>query len=338
MFNVPQSEALLCVLARYDDDNFVSCVESDTTHGGAKCIRSAFDLCFETLKLKNGLAAPEESGSGTEGEEEGPSAVVEMFGSNAFRASNTLLSQDWALEPQRRVFWMGSLAWTGSWKGYPYRNGTLMSVATRQLSLREPYLRDRNTPDQCKISPVCSHYAKNLSVLSVNAPPQDVRGNGMFLRGQKYSPSSSAGAFSYDTGIEEVSCTPSVMVAGFMKSASSFLYQALTRHPNVLPALRGSQHKETQCYHFDRRHPAALLQRPWCFPFIEEGEQFVSVDGTVSYDIDQNVPLVLKEVNDIYLLCIDRNCPLNLVVSLIALQCKHEGYFRGAQPSRAPVL
>jgi hypothetical protein len=103
-----------------------------------------------------------------------------------------------------------------------------------------------------------------------------------------------------------------------MKSASSFLYDALVRHPSILPALCGAQYKETNCYKHDANtaeestyaatttttttiananaRPSRLLQRSWCFPFIEPQEQFITVDGTIAYMIDASIAKTIKEV------------------------------------------
>jgi len=96
-----------------------------------------------------------------------------------------------------------------------------------------------------------------------------------------------------------------------MKSASSFLYDALVRHPSILPALCGAQYKETNCYKHDANaaegegtyvattanaRPSRLLQRSWCFPFIEPHEQFITVDGTIAYMIDPSIAKTIKEV------------------------------------------
>lgn len=278
MFNNPQHEAILCVLSRYDDPAFLTCIESDEVYGGAGCVKNAFDKCFESLKLANGLVFSTADAEDT---------VLENFEGNAFRASNTLQSFDWSLDANKRVFWMGSLALTGSWKNYPYRNGTLMAAAVQQIALRSPYTKEvTTTADQCKIASPCHHYAKNLSILASPAPATGSLRT-RFRPDPKYS---------FHTGIEEVSCTPSVVIAGFMKSASSFLYHALARHPSVLPALRGAQYKETHCYSQSSSRPDKLLERPWCFPFVEDGEPFVSIDGTVAYDIDQQVPYTMREV------------------------------------------
>lgn len=282
VFNSPQHEAILCVLENYDEPNFLACIDSDDVHGGAGCVKSAFDKCFESLKLQNGLI----SASST-ADADSDDSVLENFEGNAFRASNALQSLDWSLGANKRVFWMGSQAITGSWKNYPYKNGTLMAAAVQQITLRSPYAKGLFTKaDQCKITSQCHHFAKNLSVLTPTSSA------GPALR-SRFRP---APKYSFNTGIEEVSCAPAVVIAGFMKSASSFLYHALTRHPSVLPALQGSQYKETHCYSQDPHRPEKLLGRSWCFPFVEENEPFVSIDGTVAYDVDPQVPFTVREV------------------------------------------
>ena len=117
----------------------------------------------------------------------------------------------------------------------------------------------------------CSHYSSNLKILE------------QFQKG------------SYETGIEQAACAPTVIVPGFMKSASTFLFSAITMHPQVLPPVKGAQLKETYCYH---PSPARkLLKRAWCFPYIEENENFLTADGTVYYATDPSVAASLKEDN-----------------------------------------
>ena len=80
-----------------------------------------------------------------------------------------------------------------------------------------------------------------------------------------------------------------------MKSASTFLFSAITLHPQVLPPLKGAQLKETYCY-----HPTPIrkiMKRPWCFPYIEENENFMTADGTVYYATDPTVVTSLLEDN-----------------------------------------
>lgn len=80
-----------------------------------------------------------------------------------------------------------------------------------------------------------------------------------------------------------------------MKSASSFLFNAISSHPQVLQPVMGSQLKETYCYMTNNLRK--LRKRMWCFPFIEESENFVTADGTVYYATDENSAQVLKADN-----------------------------------------
>jgi hypothetical protein len=54
-------------------------------------------------------------------------------------------------------------------------------------------------------------------------------------------------------------------VAGFMKAASSFLYESIIRHPQVLHALRGVRFKGAYCGAVSRmpsyRHPPLCIPR-----------------------------------------------------------------------------
>jgi len=77
-------------------------------------------------------------------------------------------------------------------------------------------------------------------------------------------------------------CAPSVIVPGAIKAASSSLFAAIAKHPQVLHPLRGSNFKETGMYRNipGRDHFKDRLQ---AFPFIEADENFVTTDGTVYY-------------------------------------------------------
>ncbi|GAB5032256.1 sulfotransferase [Nannochloropsis oceanica] len=77
-------------------------------------------------------------------------------------------------------------------------------------------------------------------------------------------------------------CAPSVIMPGVIKAASSSLFGAIAKHPQVLHPLRGSNFKETGVYMNipGRDHFKDRLQ---AFPFIEADENFVTTDGTVYY-------------------------------------------------------
>ena len=51
VFQQPKSEVIMCMLLRYDDENFLSCIEEDAKFGGATCIKEAFDECFDKLNV-----------------------------------------------------------------------------------------------------------------------------------------------------------------------------------------------------------------------------------------------------------------------------------------------
>ena len=291
-------------------------------------------MCFAEHKEKNGLTIAQEgevqedalppSTTSKSQQQQQQLGLLEAFDGNAYRASNTLLqAADWSLGANTRVFWLGSLAWTGNWKNYPYRNGTLLAAAAQRIQMRQysssSIVKDSGSGTgllsssadssasaagaavsvaaagmagaQCKVSTTCHHYSNSLSQLSSR---RHTGSNGH--DGESPLRHDAVSLYTYNTGMEALACAPSVVIAGFMKSATSFLFHALTRHPSVLPALKGSQHKETYCYAQDKMQPDKLLSRSWCYPFVEEHEQFITIDGTVSYNLDQLLPATIKEV------------------------------------------
>lgn len=65
-----------------------------------------------------------------------------------------------------------------------------------------------------------------------------------------------------------MSCAPTFVIPGFMKAGTSFVYDALSKHPQVLTALRGVVFKETGCYLPREVKPSRMD----CFPFVESAE------------------------------------------------------------------
>ena len=372
---------------------FLECIHSDHRLGGAECVSDAFANCFKQFDLPNELAVKKSvmsSSSSSSSSKKGlvllkkkkkktttsstndddDRGVLEAFSTDAFQVKNLLLSHNWTLSNSRRVFWLGSLSWSGNWFHYPYPNGTLLAAASGRIKLRS--ITDSiNGLSQDNIITTttnriisCSPYSTNLSVfyettatLTASSPwmtvddtphllqysivnPQIINASSLSSSLSSSSTSVPANVFplshvdtnisssssssssssynprtSYHTGIEERSCAPAVFLVGFMKSASSFLYDALVRHPSILPALCGAQYKETNCYKHDANaaegegtyvatsattntnaRPSRLLQRSWCFPFIEPHEQFITVDGTIAYMIDPSIAKTIKEV------------------------------------------
>jgi len=128
------------------------------------------------------------------------------------------------------------------------------------------------------------------------------------------------------------SCSINFVIPGFMKCASSFLFEgifeiflptayyctvisqymcnscpylcqstALTNHPQVLRALKGVNFKETGCYLPPTKGVLRVdspNHRMNCFPFVEKHESnFIYGDATVTYSSDFNVPFYLQKDN-----------------------------------------
>lgn len=78
-----------------------------------------------------------------------------------------------------------------------------------------------------------------------------------------------------------VSCAPHFTIAGFMKSGTSFLFDSLTKHPQIVHALRGVVFKETGCYLPNSMSAKRAPERMMCFPFVESDDRIIMGDGTV---------------------------------------------------------
>ena len=253
VFNLPKSPVVLCVLRKYDDEDFITCVEGDhTSMGGANCVLQAFAECFQQEGVKNELDGSWDS-------------VLETFGDDPDKASLAVRSSNWLLSAHKRVLWLGSVAWNDRWSTSPSLvNGSLISAASAAIELKPlPIYEAIRT---CTLNH--SHYSTNLSVASFSL-------------------------LTYGIGLEELAVAPSIFLVGFIKSASSFLFKAITSHPQVLAPLRGAQLKESRCYL--PIPPRRLLKRLWCFPFVESHEPFAIADGTITYATDPSIPLLLQQ-------------------------------------------
>lgn len=289
VFNEPKSEVLMCAIKKYDDDNFVQCIESDDAHGGAECIAEVLKDCFAAHGVRNDLSPRHKSDS----KHPLDLSPLETFGGDAAKASKVLLSPHWKLSAHKRVLWLGSLAFTGSWSG-PYPKDSLLAEASESISLKTlPIVDQAHSAAQHvslgvkgslgasspRSSPMCSHYSTSLP----------------FLTKSRQAPITS-----YRTGIEQVSCAPAAILAGFPYSAQH-LMTLLASHPRILPPLLGGAYSpsssfpsaghDTYCY--SSQPSRRLLARAWCFPHISPGEPFVIVDATTTYGLDRTVPEIL---------------------------------------------
>lgn len=265
VFNVPKSPVILCILLKYDDPIFIECIESDAIYGGAKCIYNAFKQCFEVHNINNDLITNTAANEQAKTQHTSTERIIEVFDNDPDNAAARVFANNWEMASTIRAFWFGSLTWQGHWHSLPYKNGTILHAAVETIHLkRNKYLND----DSCNVK--CSHYSRTLEFLSAKKN-------------------------SYNTGIEQASCAPTIVIGGFMKCASSFLFDALASHPQVLSPLKGSQYKEAQAYR--AVPPSSLLKRAWSFPYVEENENFAIADGTIFYGSNPHAPVLLKQDN-----------------------------------------
>jgi len=139
-------------------------------------------------------------------------------------------------------------------------------------------------------------------------------------------------------GRASLSCSISFVMPGFMKSASSFLYESLIRHPLVLHALRGVRFKETGCYlpqRVNQEPPVHPQSRLDCFPFVEKNEaQYKFGDATVYYASGVRTPaMFLRDNPDIKAIFVVRN-PITRLLSHYKFsigECKKEGLMTASE-------
>lgn len=256
IFNKRRSDILLCVLKKYDNIDFIQCIENDHEKGGAACIYASFIECFAKAGTKNELEIDHNNNN----------KYLETFGNDAYKAKETILGIDWKLSSTKKVFWLGTLGFSGKWTNYPYQKGSLLNKASKTISLTK--IVNENNPI-CKIKH--SHYYADVSDID-----EHIIGTG--------------------TGIEQVSSSPTIIVPGFLKSATTFLFNAITSHPQVLPPIKGHRQIDKSCYS-PTNIESKQNTRSWCFPFINEDEPLTSADCSVYYATDPYVPLLIHKDN-----------------------------------------
>jgi len=298
-------------LARYEASLNHSSSPAGRNDGGADCVHKAFDTCFAQNGRRNGLdalsphafnalhqeavvqaraqshsvaAVGAEAGAGGESEDGRVGAtalLVESFGGDAVAAREYLLPEagadtegvgDWVLSSGTvRVVWLGSLANSGRWLPQPYAPQSLLANLVDGVRLTRAGPMERQ--ESCYVhrrteSGRCSTYTSSLpAVVEAGITPS-----------------------SFHTGREEQSCAPQIVIPGFYKSASSFVFNMVAAHPQVLMPLVGAQMKETNCYNGQSGSVSKLRKRAFCFPYIEPTENYVTIDGTVYYATDATTP------------------------------------------------
>lgn len=259
----PQSPIPQCVLHHYKDDglnnSFLGCIRADSKTGGLYCVKRALQTCFETNRIANALLpgrnpfVPDYWVSGIVP----PFDLWQVDGGIVGSSLNKISSNYSAL-------WLGVESTAGVWT-LPSPSSFLYSLIaqTRRVYAvtKDNVLRYMSNVNKCPKPPRpfnCSRYSLLQS-----------GGEKMGL----YSASQRSQAV--------VSCAPHFTIAGFMKAGTSFLYDSLTKHPQIIHALRGVVFKETGCYLPNSMTPRRAPGRMMCFPFLEKGDNIIMGDGTV---------------------------------------------------------
>ncbi len=88
------------------------------------------------------------------------------------------------------------------------------------------------------------------------------------------------------------SCALHFVIAGFMKAGTTYVYDLLAKHPQIIRNLKGVAFKETGCYLKNSLRANSRINRMNCFPFLErrEAEVFAYGDGTVYYACRKEIP------------------------------------------------
>lgn len=70
----------------------------------------------------------------------------------------------------------------------------------------------------------------------------------------------------------QASCSLSFVMPGFMKAGSTYLFDLLTKHPQILMTLKGVGFKEAGCYYMEQLLNNRSHHRMNCYPFVEANQ------------------------------------------------------------------
>lgn len=202
-----------CMLLKYEkDDDFVICIKSDIANGGTECIKKAFVDCFARNHVMNEFLFT--------------SALM-----NNQEKSQRIWNSNIESDKQYNNFvaiWLGKKSLSGKWI-LPTKTSTLSSLIRSDLNLSKH--------DEMKF--IQSQQSQGLNCSLQRATCRNYNMTTLPKLG-KYTNSSMVQA--------ALSCTMHFALAGFMKSGSTFLYNTIAQHPQVVKLLRGVGFKESGCY------------------------------------------------------------------------------------------
>jgi hypothetical protein len=140
------------------------------------------------------------------------------------------------------ILWLGVQASSGQWH-YPY-----------QLS----YLNDEITQNDRLLSKFVHGKRLKRGINSTTIPCKRYQTEDYYS--SKYQRQA------------EKSCVLSFVIPGFMKAGTTYLFDIITKHPQVLLTLKGVAYKESGCYYREATSNHRSHNRMNCFPFVEDHE------------------------------------------------------------------
>ena len=176
-----------------------------------------------------------------------------MIVSTYFLSPNT----HWKIASTTHVLWLRELTKDGHWRNLQNsfentKNYSLLESLNTMIQKQLRSYRDISRRQECRQK--CHLYSKKPFSLRndiMTLPPSPSPFNSEIIEDLSHQNQIQ----SYDTGIEESSCSPNIVIAGFAQSAVSIIYSLLLSHPQTLPLLGSGQsyleNQKTSCYRTD---------------------------------------------------------------------------------------
>jgi hypothetical protein len=227
-----------CMLKKYEnDDDFITCINNDIATGGSNCIKDALTKCFSSNHLMNKF-------------QYSPAVM------SNFEKSQKMWTKSIERDKQYRVFraiWLGKKSLNGKWV-LPTPGSTLSSLITSDINLtRHDELKFIQLQQSKGLN--CSLQRSTCSNYNMKSLPK-------------------IGTYTNSSIVQaSVSCTMHFTIAGFMKSGSTFLFNTIAQHPQIVKLLRGVGFKESGCY----------------LPEVMNGLKSVERMVSIIYDIDSYI-------------------------------------------------
>jgi hypothetical protein len=241
VFKSKKDPVLKCVLDAYNDESSVlsRCISDDAeSDSGAHCVKKSFMSCFTSTGFVNQLLTP----------------LILDFDGRSIRSNGSALHNLWwgnVIEGRSvdvkncSTFWLGPSSSVSDWD-------RPSSISTLGSLINEIVLKRNN---------VAKFVTENC--------PDDVLSQRSQLFCSHYDVVSNKQVENKEINQAKSSCSLTFMIPGFMKAGTTFLFETLGRHPQVLMALRGVAFKETGCYLGSQMSQSRRSQRMSCYPFVE---------------------------------------------------------------------